>query len=774
MAKLVVFYINDKEGDFNRGFPVSLRIRQDGHLIGQKVDAFLPPSPDLLEHYRVWQSGYVNLVASLQSSRQVKARKATNVSIPKIIAAGEQLKNSVNDWLNSEELMPIIHKLDEKLSKTDDILFVVNTKSANLQRLPWYFWDFFDSYGKAEVALSFPVTQRKLLTIKDKVKILAVFGDNQTSGDKTVIDIDKDWELLQEHLINAEFCTLKEPTLERLHERLWEKTPDIFYYGGHSSIEADGTTTTINIKKDEKIQINDLIKALKKAGERGLQLAIFNSCEGLGIARQLANSSIPQVIVMREAVPDEVARRFLEYFLKEFANGKPLYLAVREARERMGYLENKYPGATWLPMIFQNPAELPYTWKQIQGISSPDTSNHTQVNETNEMGNSGENKQSKNVNAPLRIFCSDCGVANLMSSIFCSQCGFNLHQTQYQPTGAEIFNNTLEVSPQPTLSFPPTKPNTSSKDTGSFILKTRENTNLYLNSGYLLNNRYRVLRTLAAGGFGTTFLAQDTHLPSKRECVIKQLKTVEHFTSELHRKVQELFAREAAILEDLGNGCRQIPSLYAYFDEDNQFYLVQEYIEGTALDQLLHQGLLSESAVKEILINILPVLDYIHDKGIIHRDIKPQNILIRESDKKPVLIDFGAVKEVVSVTDFEDSVSTAIGTPGFMPVEQATGRPAFASDLYALGITAIFLLTGKYPSVFEEEQTSKIIWQNFASHVSPAFVQVLDKSTQPIASERYASAKEMLDAIQKSCVKGRSVKRNNWLSRFFTSVWYSK
>lgn len=128
------------------------------------------------------------------------------------------------------------------------ILFVINTKNSYLQRLPWHFWDFFDIYGRAEVALSFPVSQRKLLKAKDKVKILAVFGDNQTSGDTTVIGIDKDWKLLQKHLIDAEFFTpMEQPTLEELNTQLWETNPDIFYYGGHSSIEADGTTTTINI-----------------------------------------------------------------------------------------------------------------------------------------------------------------------------------------------------------------------------------------------------------------------------------------------------------------------------------------------------------------------------------------------------------------------------------------------------------------------------------------------------------------------------------------------
>lgn len=755
MAKLVVFYIDDKAGDFNRGFPVSLRIRENDRMIGQKVDAFLPPNPELLKYYQLWQAGYVSLVSSLHSSRQVKARKATNVSIPEIIAAGELLKSNINDWLNSVELMPIIHKLDEKLSRTDDILFVINTKNPYLQRLPWHFWDFFDIYGRAEVALSFPVSQRKLFKAKDKVKILAVFGDNQTSGDATVIRIDKDWELLQKHLVDAEFfAPMQQPTLEDLNTQLWETNPDIFYYGGHSSIEADGTTTTMNIKSDEKIQIKDLIKALKRAGERGLQLAIFNSCEGLGIARQLADSSIPQVIVMREAVPDEVAKKFLEYFLREFASGQPLYLAVREARERMGYLEKKYPGATWLPMIFQNPAELPYTWRQIRGITI-----NTQPNQQQQVKveNQSQNSQPRNVNVPPNIFCPDCGVQSPVSAKFCYQCGFKFHQIQPQSGNTAISvleelqvqqsskNGLKNLIERLKLSvFPALRKEVEN----SIIEEAHLSNNINLLPGTLFNNRYNILQSLARGGFGETFLAEDTHMPSGRKCVIKKLKPLTN-NPQMSQLVQERFQREAAILEELGDDCKQIPSLYAYFQKDGEFYLVQEYIEGATLTEVLQQGLLSESDVKLILIDILPVLDYIHSKGIVHRDIKPENILIRSSDSKTVLIDFGAVKEIMQGVENPSEVSSIIiGTLGFMPNEQAMGRPTFTSDIYALAVTAIYLLTRRFPSEFETDpQTGKILWYEKASGVSPKLKAVIDKSIAYNPQERYATAKEMLKAI---------------------------
>ncbi|MBD2771569.1 serine/threonine-protein kinase [Iningainema tapete] len=272
----------------------------------------------------------------------------------------------------------------------------------------------------------------------------------------------------------------------------------------------------------------------------------------------------------------------------------------------------------------------------------------------------------------------------------------------------------------------------------------------------LLNNRYQVIRVLGSGGFGETFLAEDTQMPSGRRCVIKQLKPVAD-NPLVHQLVQERFQREAAILEELGDGSNQIPRLYAYFVENGQFYLVQEYIEGQTLTQKLQQpGKLSESSVKEILINILPVLDYVHSKRIVHRDIKPDNILIRYADRKPVLIDFGAVKETmgtVVTASGNSSQSIVIGTPGFMPSEQTAGRPLYSSDLYSLGLTAIYLLTGKIPQELAcDPATGEILWRQYALNVTPSFAAVLDKAIQSHARDRFSSAEEMRQALRTGAI----------------------
>lgn len=270
----------------------------------------------------------------------------------------------------------------------------------------------------------------------------------------------------------------------------------------------------------------------------------------------------------------------------------------------------------------------------------------------------------------------------------------------------------------------------------------------------ILENRYKILEDLGDGGFGKTFLAEDTHMPSGRRCVIKRLKPIAN-DPQVYQLVKERFGREAAILEELGNGSYQIPKLYAYFESGGLFYLVQEWIEGETLTQKVQkQGILDESTVKSILINLLVVLDYVHSKRIVHRDIKPDNIILRTCDRLPVLIDFGAVKETMGTilsSSGNSTSSVVIGTPGFMPSEQGIGRPVYGSDIYAIGLTAIFLLTGKVPQELETDPlTGEICWRRHALSVSPTLATVLDRAIQSHPRDRFPTAKAMLDALQES------------------------
>ncbi|TRT85045.1 MAG: SpkC protein [Microcystis aeruginosa Ma_AC_P_19900807_S299] len=280
----------------------------------------------------------------------------------------------------------------------------------------------------------------------------------------------------------------------------------------------------------------------------------------------------------------------------------------------------------------------------------------------------------------------------------------------------------------------------------------------------MLNNRYEILKTLGRGGFGETFLAIDTGMPSRRQCVIKQLKpTDEAIQAEpTPGWFQERFQREAAILEELGRNNPQIPQLYAYFSEGENFFFVQEWIEGITLSQK-HQkeGNLSEAEVEKILRELLPVLDHIHSRNppIIHRDIKPDNIILRASDGKPVLIDFGIVKEVNNINS---TTTVSLGTPGYMASEQAAGRPVPSSDLYSLGLTAIFLLTGKIPQdLTSHPKTGEILWRQDAPHRPSNLAAVIDRAVRFHPRDRFTSAEEMLTSLSGSSQPTVSVNQSS-------------
>lgn len=269
----------------------------------------------------------------------------------------------------------------------------------------------------------------------------------------------------------------------------------------------------------------------------------------------------------------------------------------------------------------------------------------------------------------------------------------------------------------------------------------------------LINNRYQVISPLGEGGFGHAYLAEDVQMPSRRRCVLKQLKPVTT-SPDAYQVVQARFQREAAILEKLGEDHKQIPRLYAYFSEDQQFYLVQEWVEGETLEAIVSaQGVLSEAMVKSILVDLLPALDFIHRQGIIHRDLKPDNIMLRSGDRgpQPVLIDFGAVRETMGTvlnSHHQPISSIVIGTPGYMASEQAAGRPLPSSDLYSLGLTAIFLLTGRTPQALDSDPRSgEILWRQVAGHVSPGLVEVIDQAVRSHPRDRYSSASQLRAAL---------------------------
>ena len=297
-------------------------------------------------------------------------------------------------------------------------------------------------------------------------------------------------------------------------------------------------------------------------------------------------------------------------------------------------------------------------------------------------------------------------------------------------------------------------------------------------SDELIGRRYQVIKCLRTTGFCKTFLAKDTQLPGSPCCVVKKLQpqSNEEFILDTARR---LFSNEAKVLYKLSNHT-QIPRLLAHMEVDEQFYLVQEFIEGTDLsqDERFKRGdAWSETEAREFLIDVLGILSFVHQNSVIHRDIKPSNLIRRDSDGRIVLIDFGAVKEITNMTLTEGQgnlLTVAIGTPGYMASEQQRGDPRFNSDIYALGMTTIQALTGFHPDLLpRDRETGEINWRDRAPHCSEGLADIIDRMTRNDFTQRYQNVNEVLyDLCELQNNKDKTV--SNWVIRKIRKTFKSR
>lgn len=263
--------------------------------------------------------------------------------------------------------------------------------------------------------------------------------------------------------------------------------------------------------------------------------------------------------------------------------------------------------------------------------------------------------------------------------------------------------------------------------------------------GTILRQCYLITKELGSGGFGETYLAEyPQQLPApKSKCVVKRLKANKKGDPNMVAR----FKCEAARLKSLSDEHDQIPKLINYFEENQDFYIIQEYIDGQDLSHEITPGSVwSECEVIELLLEVLEVLAYVHKKGVIHRDIKPENIMRRYSDNTLILIDFGAAKEVISgAVDISSTIE--IGTQHYMPSEQSQGKPQFASDIYAVGLMGIQALTGVGVNEICRDDKLEFIWKN-QPNVSQWLVDILTKMVRYHFCDRYTNASEALEALK--------------------------
>jgi len=262
----------------------------------------------------------------------------------------------------------------------------------------------------------------------------------------------------------------------------------------------------------------------------------------------------------------------------------------------------------------------------------------------------------------------------------------------------------------------------------------------------LIQDRYRPSKALGEGSFGKTFLAVDQGKPSQPQCVIKQF-TFTSTNPDFVQKAKDLFYEEAKQLEKLGKH-PQIPELYGYCEQENRLYLIQEYVDGeNLLDELDRTGVFNEAKIRQVLADLLSVLQFLHEHQVIHRDIKPENIMRRQSDQKLVLIDFGAVKQTTATS--LQRTGTTIGSLAYQAPEQGLGKAVFSSDLYSLGVSCLQLLTNKEPYDLYDVQEGEFVWQHYllTKILEDNLGKVLDRMTQGAIKQRYRSVQEIVQAL---------------------------
>ena len=378
MSTLVTLSLG--KGDLYTGFPsVTLHLGKLDNFYRMKFVGSLPPAPKIAHTHQKWRSLYDSFYRRIHlTSREIiddddeleiEEADIINFSEVDLTNLSSNISTLINTWMSSVGFHHIERQLRTQLKPDTEIRFIVETNDIMMRRLPWHLWSFFDDYILAEVALSTQEYQKpyqvKVGGRRYKVKILAIFGES------TGININQDRSFLEKLSPQAEIEFVVEPALTDLNERLWQQGWDILFFAGHTSGKDNAS---VYINKTDKITLEQIKYALRQAISRGLKLIIFNSCDGLALAQQLQDLQIPQVIVMREAVPDLVAQDFLKYFLAEFSQGNSLYSSVRFARERLQVFEVDYPCASWLPVICQNPAEAPIIWTD-RGLITEDINN---------------------------------------------------------------------------------------------------------------------------------------------------------------------------------------------------------------------------------------------------------------------------------------------------------------------------------------------------------------------------------------------------------------
>ena len=356
-------------GTIKDGFPsVSAQVLAIGDRRPQKVKAVgsLPPCSQLVDLLDLWSKYYYAYNQS-QFLRRISLDdddRSMHFSQEDFNNLSKDLVRQLNNWLRDEGFCNIDQQLRTNLSIKDHFQIIIESNDRQIWQLPWHLWNFVQDYQYTEVGIAALRSNQVSPTLMTRKlsRVLAILGDSRG------IDLDHDRQTL-ESLLGSEIKFLIEPSRQEFNQALWDTLGwDILFFAGHSYSSFDANSGCIFLNKNDQLELAELSHGLKQAISNGLSLAIFNSCQGLGLASQLAPLSIPHLIVMKQPVPDRVAQSFLKFFLEDFTREVPFTLCLRSARQKLQGMEQEFAYASWLPALYQNPCELPPSWSKMTKI----------------------------------------------------------------------------------------------------------------------------------------------------------------------------------------------------------------------------------------------------------------------------------------------------------------------------------------------------------------------------------------------------------------------
>lgn len=726
MSKLVVLSFGN--GDCEHGVQsVTLQIWQDSNILLTKSVGSLPPTPEIPQLYTEWQLKYRQMGLrfrredfNYRSRLEAKSGQVTNFSSREIEDLGQKLKKCLNEWLKSEGFFRIWQRLLMNVKKDEEIRLIIETESSQIRLLPWHLWEFIETHPKSEIALSpleFERPFTDVVTRRTQARILAILGDS------TGIDVEADQKEL-ENLGNVETVILAEPTRKEVSKQLWDDRGwDILFFAGHSLTEASGTEGKIFINSKDFLKITSIKNTIKKAISRGLKLAIFNSCDGLGIASELAALHVPQAIVMREPVPDLVAQEFLKYFLEAFSRGESLYLAVREARERLESIEDEFPCASWLPVICQNPTEEPLSWQELVEARSDTVHNEDyQQQESNAHVNSQE----------ITRVTMENQVKESLPKTYTSQ------QLKSQVIAQNYMLREQQIAEHLTARNLP----------GLFDL-------LLELKGLHLGDRYTLRWLYAVGGQSIIYLAEDTN---GQIAIVKMAFQPYHKPAYISTKaIQEartILGREASILQQLQNTA--MPEFYDLIYATNPLhsvvrgneivsqepYLVMEFIQGKNLLEIArkaHQNKPTNYEALEVLAwevaatvtnFFIEVATQTQTQRYLYSDLNPRNLILANDLKQPVrILDAGSLIPMSSDVTVSLPFTEAYVPPEFYEAYDKGEMlwPTLNYVMYTLGKTLWEILSNRQPYPGENPDMSERTLINYSPPLRELILNLISR-----------------------------------------------